>query len=344
MFWNKKNSQKLDLSAILDSLRPGRVQSAGYLQVVPLLADAAMKYNITTPDAILVSTCEYGTIVFDNTSSELLIVPLHVGYIVEQEAQNHAMAHVAVVKPKTEEAFDTAMCIQQNQGGFIQADNYKMITLPFSLREKALNMRNEKSFDRLWNDIGSFNQQFDAKPNGHLENFLNSFKTELDQFVAEFECVPLQVGAIILLDGEIVGVERAPSEAYWNAVWPGLIRECYGSLAIEYMKSKNGNVEIPKGRVLIKEKTDSLDDLEGALLAAEDKQNEIVQAKIKSIETECFEPEEEERTGLVTIETIENKQFVGQYISANNKHYNNSILYASLIMKDAFRQLKFSNT
>ena len=41
---------------------------------------------------------------------------------------------------------------------------------------------------------------------------------ELDEFVAEFECVPRQIGAIILVDDQVVGVERAPSHAYWQSV------------------------------------------------------------------------------------------------------------------------------
>ena len=83
-----------------------------------------------------------------------------------------------------------------------------------------------------------FNQEMGVPAAGHLEFFLKQFRKELDEFVAEFECVPRQIGAIILVDDQVVGIERAPSHAYWQSVWPCLIRECYGSLAIRVAQLK----------------------------------------------------------------------------------------------------------
>ncbi|MCU0355810.1 MAG: hypothetical protein MUD08_19075, partial [Cytophagales bacterium] len=69
---------------------------------------------------------------------------------------------------------------------------------------------------------------------GRLRYFLNHFKPQLDQFVAEFEYVKDQVGAIVMLEGRIVGIEIAPSHQYWQEIWMPLLRECYGSLVLEY--------------------------------------------------------------------------------------------------------------
>ena len=175
-----------------------------------------------------VFTTSYGTLGFRNPGDCVLIVPCHAGYVVKQVAQDHAMAHAGVVRSASERSFNTAMCIQQSQVGLIQRGAHRMLILPYALRERALEVRNDKSYNKLWDAISLFNQKMGVQSAGHLEFFLKHFRKELDEFVAEFECVPRQIGAIILVDDQVVGVARAPSQPYWQSLWPCLIRECYG--------------------------------------------------------------------------------------------------------------------
>lgn len=70
-------------------------------------------------------------------------------------------------------------------------------------------MRKEQSYNKLWDSISAFNREMGVQVAGHLEFFLKHFCKELDEFVAEFECVPRQIGAIILVDDQVVGVERS---------------------------------------------------------------------------------------------------------------------------------------
>ena len=108
------------------------------------------------------------------------------------------------------------MCVQQSQGGLIQRGAYRMLILPYALRERALEVRKNKNYNKLWDAISAFNQEMGVSGEGNLVFFLKHFQKELDEFVAEFECVPRQIGAIILVDDQVVGVERAPSHAYWH--------------------------------------------------------------------------------------------------------------------------------
>lgn len=178
------------------------MQSVGYLQIIPLLSDLEDK-RFVAPNEIHVSTCDYGSLTFENHTDLITIVPVHAGYVVKEDAQDHAMAHAGIIKQNSDKQYDTAMCIQQHQGGCISKGKHKLIILPFSLREKALRSRHQTSFGKLWTSISKFNKKLGAWAEGHLEYFLNKFETELDEFVAEFESVPKQVGAIILLDGNV---------------------------------------------------------------------------------------------------------------------------------------------
>lgn len=320
-------AQKITIKEILKGTTAGRMQSVGYLQVIPLLSDFQDE-RFASPNEVQVGTSGYGSLVFDNPTELLCIVPSHAGYVVKQQAQDHAMAHTGLVQNKKSKTYNTAMCIQQGQGGHIKAAKHQLLILPFSLREEALAKRKQKSYNKLWEAISNFNANLGAQKHGHLEYFLNKFKTELDQFVAEFESVPNQVGAIVLLDGVVVGIERTPSTSYWNAVWPALIRTCYGSLAIEYRTTLGENPTLPKGRVLLPESVESLPELRKALLAAEAETEELAKAKVRELLEDPFKREKEETIAGLQIETLDHRQFAGQII-----HEEEQILYASMTVK-----------
>lgn len=237
------------------------------------------------------------------------------------------MAHAGLVDKKKRRTFDTAMCVQQTQGGMISKGQHKMLILPYSLRERALQMRDQKEYGKLWNDISTFNRELGLRTGdrGHLEYFLDHFRKELDQFVAEFECIPQQCGAIILINGQVVGVERAPNPTFWRDVWSPLVRECYGSLAIQVGRQTGPNA-VPKTRVpLSGGRINSLDDLEKALTDREEKQDEKAREIIRKLLDEPFTSENEETMKKYTVVTIKNGQFLGQLVKDETK-----ISYASL--------------
>jgi hypothetical protein len=257
----KKTNQQssIELREVLRGCEAGRLQSVGYMQVIPLVSELTDDHFVSPVQCeAAVYTTNYGTLGFRNTSDSVMIVPCHAGYVVKQHAQDHAMAHSGVVEAAGDRRYNTAMCIQASQGGFISSGSYRMLILPHSLRERALELRHTKNYSKLWDDISIFNRGLGVDGQGHLEFFLKRFKKELDEFVAEFECVPNQVGAIVLIDDRVVGVERAPSHAYWLSIWPSLIRECYGSLAIEVAKSRGEEAS----RTPLPEQIESLDELE----------------------------------------------------------------------------------
>ena len=206
-----RNRQKaIRVADVLHGCTPGRIQSVGYMQVIPLVSELSDDRFVSPVEGEAeVFTTSYGTLGFRNPGDCVLIVPCHAGYVVKQAAQDHAMAHAGVVQSAGERSFNTAMCVQASQGGLIQRGSYRMLILPYALRERALEVRTETRFNKLWDAIAQFNQEMGVQAHGHLDFFLKHFEKELDEFVAEFECVPRQIGAIILVDDQVVGVERA---------------------------------------------------------------------------------------------------------------------------------------
>ena len=322
-FWSRSAPPPtLTIREILRGCTTGRMQSVGIMQVIPLVSDIE-DTRIVPPEEAVVSTVGYGTFLFENPTGRLMLVPSHAGYMSKEAVQDHAMGSAAFVRPEKQRRYDRAMCIQETQAGLMGAKRRKMVILPLSLRRPALVMRDKGRYSRLWDDIRSFNSEGGLDTPGNLVQFLNHYRSELEQFVAEFELVPGQIGAIVLVAGEVVGVERAPSQAYWASVWEPLIRTCYGAYAINVGR-KIGFV--PETRNPLRS-ADSLDGLADALREAEAADEKSARTKVRSLLEDPFHVDRVETQHGYDLDTIRNDQFIGQ-VARDGLH----VVYASLVI------------
>ena len=318
--------KNITISEVLRGCEIGRIQSVGYMQVIPLLSDLVDK-NIAAP-RFNTATQTYGSLAVQNPNANDSILPFAAGFITEQKAQNHATTKAAYIKAHKTEVLHTAACIQSSQGGAIQNGDHPMTILPWSIREAAMILKDVKSFSKLWPTIEEFNQNLGLMKRGHLEDYLKSFEKELDTFVAEFEIVPKQIGAIVLMNGIVVGVEKAPNYDYWKTIWNPLIRECYGSLAIQYRRLSGNNPPPPKTRVpLASVKITSLKDIADAIENAKKQEDSNVKQIVRKFVKSNFKRTLEQSVGKdISVESLSHNQFTGQIVKDSDK-----IIYASLI-------------
>lgn len=232
----------LTVEKILRGTGLGPMQSVGQMQVIPLTGDDDATY---APPELEVGTHGYGSVLLRNTHDKPTIVPYGAGWVVKQAAQDHAIASSAFVEPGAERIVGNAMCIQQTQPGLIKRAKHALTILPARLRAKALAIRNVDQYSKLWEHITAFNKDLGIETAANLVTFLTQFQKQLDEFVAEFELIPRQLGAIVLVSGEVVGIERAPSAAYFAATWEPLVRVCYGSLAVASKRSDPPRTRLP---------------------------------------------------------------------------------------------------
>ncbi len=228
----------LAIDTILKGTGFGPMQSVGPMQVIPVLGDDDATF---APPELEAGTQGYGNVVLRNAHDRPTIVPPGAGWVVTQKAQDHAVAGGAFLKAFEQKTVTTAMCIQQTQGGMIARAKHALTILPARLRAKALAVRHVVDFRKLWSAIEELNRSFGVTAaGGNLVAFVREYAKQLDELVAEFEIVPRQIGAIVLVDGEVVGVERAPSAEYFRVIWDPLVRVCYGSLAVASAKAGHG--------------------------------------------------------------------------------------------------------
>ena len=325
-------NRTIQVRDLLRGCKPGRLQSAGNMQVLPLLSELQDE-RFVAPDVALVSTAGYGTLVFRNPRPQRMLVPSGATYIVPQEAQNHALPHAGFVKGMETKPFATAMCVQQTQGGYISEGQHELMLLPFPLRERAHAIRRETGFSRLWQAIAEFNREAgleESQQAGHLEYFFVRYQAELDTFVAQFEPVPGQVGCIVLVGGKVAGVERTPSESFFRAVFKALVRECYGSHALIEAR-KQPDAPPPPTRQPLRPVT-SRADLLTALAEVEAEERYRVTTLVENIlDVELARQTEEE--GELIIDALGDHPFVGQMIRDGEK-----VVYASLVATRQWRQ------
>jgi hypothetical protein len=304
----------LTIAEILRGTGLGATQSSGQMQVTPLLGEDCDTF---APPTVEVGTSTYGTVLLRNDADRPTIVPPGAGWVVLQKAQDHALGGGALLEPGSTRQLDTAMCVQQCQAGLISRAKHEMLILPAALRAKALSIRHVSDFRKLWESIQEYNKSFGINQHGgHLEFFLKAFQKELDEFVAEFEIVPRQVGAIVLIGGKIAGIERAPSAAYWKAVWAPLVRVCYGSLAV---KVAAVHKEPPATRVALRVAEKSLAGLRRALEEARRKEQEAIDARVAEARAVALSASEspDDTLGPIALTTVANTQLAGQVVTVD---------------------------
>jgi hypothetical protein len=216
----------------LAGFRLGAPQRVDDLTMVPVFGPAYPGVLSPRDGVKLVRVDGYGTVVLRNPGSDgVAIVPLHVGYV-QDGAQNHALCRSALLAPGQEVRFEDACCVQESTGGYLTERDQWFFTLPLELRARALELRGQGTYSKLWPTIHAFNRGHGLRSRGHLELMLAGKRGFLTQYRSRLELAPGQLGALFIMADRVVGLEVAPNPAYFADVWPALVCFTYGPAAM----------------------------------------------------------------------------------------------------------------
>lgn len=233
---------KTNLVSLLNGLVLGEKQEVGVMTVIPLLDPNEGDSPVAEfSDLEFQGTVSYGSFQFRLDGDKPFVLPAGYTVITKQSAQDHGTPMAHILSPGTSRV-NYACCVEQSQPGMINPnDDIDFNLMPIRLRKNHFNQLIKTtstkhpfdgavaSFSRLWPIISEFQKEMVGKNEAHLVYFFTKFVDQLNQFNAEFEAVKSQRGAIILINNQVVGLEIAPSSAYWKVIWDKLIRDCYGS-------------------------------------------------------------------------------------------------------------------
>jgi hypothetical protein len=168
----------------------------------------------------------------------------------------------------------------------------------------------------------------------NLVTYLQGYERQLDEFIAEFEILDNQVGAIILINGSVVGVERAPNAKYWRTIWEPLVRVCYGSAAISASKVTQKTEDLLKTRVPLEiVDLSDMDSLCEALEKADEKQDDLAKQQVRDLLEDDFSETKVETEAKTALKTLKNDQFFGQVAVDQNSE---KVLYVSLVVNEGW--------
>ena len=80
----------ITIASVLKGCTPGRMQSVGYMQIIPLLSDIIDKNFDPPVGNVEASTTDYGTLNLKRISNSPTIFPTGGSVVSKQHAQNHA--------------------------------------------------------------------------------------------------------------------------------------------------------------------------------------------------------------------------------------------------------------
>ncbi|MFW6377070.1 MAG: ARPP-1 family domain-containing protein [bacterium] len=194
--------------------------------------------------AIKAHNTRYGQIGFVNTQNKEVIIPTQMAVMTKQVAQNHGMTKAGYVPKNGEVIYNDAGCVQGSQTGhFRNTNEYRF--LPYGMREMAFETVGQpSSHSRIYDAINNLGAQTSTRTDSYLDKYFTKYDKKLEQFIAHFERPNKLIGMIVLVDGEIIAVDKFPSFTYAEQVWEMMIRDVYGSVAIvSELKNKSSKKE-----------------------------------------------------------------------------------------------------
>lgn len=309
----------------LTPYRFGIPQQSGALTVLPIFGSDIQDRFVSPLSGLKLSQVRgYGNMELSNPSaSGIAIAPLHMGYIQDQ-AQNHALCRSAFIAAGQKLMFEDACCVQASQGGYLEGREQWFFILPLQLRSKALALRGQAGYSKLWDEISQLNQQLGLPNRGHLEEILSKKRAFLTQYQSRLELLPQQTGAIFFIKDKLAGVEIAPSVAYFQELWMALICFCYGVAAIPE------ETEIEE-KPLSPFNAGNLKELREQLQQSRLQHQKQVQNWLAETPAEQFEVKEEEQFLNLKLQTAIGHNFAGQFVEEEGR-----LVYASLFAKPEY--------
>lgn len=326
------------------------LQSIMNMQIVCLTTDAefSLDSRFANPLTSLTSSnSSYGQISFTNKENKEVILPAQMAIMTKQSAQNHSMIKAGYLEKYAQTTYHDAGCVQGGQTGYFRgSDEYRMI--PVTMREMLFDSVGQSGgYSRIYPAIQKLGQDTQSNAGNYLNIYFEKYDKKLEQFIAHFERPRNLIGIIILIDGEIVAVDKFPSFTYAEQVWDVMIRDCYGALAIiSELQHKSSGQEFTDTYKELKKthQTTVIDLLEKALKKTKKSMTDSVQEKIQELLELTFDAtlDTEGQTGGARAPKsymLKTEGYIGQVITENEFNHLVSVVKRERFNPDALREV-----
>ena len=304
------------------------IQSVGNMTILPIVSDTEFTNVADVNEITLKKDRTYNELEFKNSSGKVGIVLQGWAIMDKQPAQDRTVPHATLINAKIAKTVP-ANCIQHVQGGLFNLEKWNQdnfAVLPPSIRAVALKQNvpgRESSVGALWDSLSRWVKDTNCDANG-LTSFYTKFEDKLGQFVAQFEPVEKQLGAIVIINGQIVSIDIMPKYDSWKKVWRTIIRDSYGAEAIRVAENNGTIVDRPNFEP---KEINTIDDLEKYYDELKSKFYDSIQAKFGQVTQLSVAYKKLEQINELTMLKLECEDFVGQGVLHGEDHF----IYLSLV-------------
>jgi len=294
------------------------------------------------------SNSSYGQISFSNKSDKEVILPTQMAVLTKQQAQNHGMIKAGYIEKYANTTYHDAGCVQGGQTGYFRGTSeFRMI--PVSMREMLFDSVGQPNgYQRIYPAIQKLGQETGSAAGNYLNVYFEKYDKKLEQFIAHFERPKNLIGIIVLIDGEIVAIDKFPSFTYAEQVWDLMIRDCYGSLAIiSEVKNRKSSKEFTETYTEMQKtagKYGIVDLLEKALKKTKQNMTASVNEKLQELlelTFDCTLDSEGQPTSARAPKSyvLKTEGYVGQVITENEFNHLVSVVKRDRFDPNALREV-----
>ena len=312
---------------LLGSIKLGMPQSAGNMTIIPITAEV-QDTDISGEMVLSVARdTDYSRLTLKNIDDKPVIVPQ--GSFFKGKGQDRAMLKASIIGPGSEKTLQVG-CVEPSEGGHISIGSKDYTFIPARLRVPAL-VKPATSYNVIWDDIKKYLEDAGLRGGNAINVFYSNFNKELDEFVAQFEPVDKQIGAIIIINNQIAGIEIYPNYQAWSKVWRLLLRDSYGADAIALIRQKQIAAYKP---IIDLDKIEKFEDLEREVLGVKANFITFMKELVDTVLDEEFATNTRETSNIFKVNDVQSQSLIGQMILKNER-----VVYVSLLANQGQRTI-----
>lgn len=293
----------------LNDYRFGAPQQAGRLTVLPILGQQASTDLLPFAQAGRAEQNSAGPILLANTSEQgCLLAPLHFG-LPTGPHNGCFLAGAALTPPAEKRDLAGQALLPYRATRRNSFDATGSFCLPLALRSPAWQVRRQSGAQRLAASRDDLEGHLLRHGLGRFPALLQTQHSELQSFARQIELLSGQTGALFFIEDHPVGLEIAPSPAYFAAIWKPLLLGCYGLTALlrQYDLPKPSPVPEPYPVA-------TLSELRTEMFRARHQYQERLEASVAVRAKGFFAVEPGQRWRNYRLHSLTGTAFAGQYI------------------------------
>jgi len=308
------------------------IQSVANMTVLPIISDTEFTDVSDMHNIRLKRDIAYNQLEFENSGGKIGISIQGWSIIDSQQAQDRTVPHTHIIRAGGTKVVP-ANCIQSHQCGNYNVSQWNQenfMVLPSSLRGIAIKKNpnyRQSEFSSMWNSMKKWASGMDCESNG-LQIFYSTYKETLDNFVAEFEPVDKQLGAIVFLNGELTAIDLVPKYDTWKQLWRPLIRDSYGAEAIRLKEAGHAVEKRPSMDI---SKVETLEDLVSVAHETRDSFVDDLKSSFGAIADYSLNHSTLDSADELTLLKMDSEDFVAEGVIHGDRHF----VYLSLVKSSA---------